>query len=184
MKVNFIMIPVYVNDIKRSLENKCYFSALSLTLMLPDICGMVEFPDKSVAERYMGWYDKYLGDYMAYSKNDQGENNQEKFKLNFDFITQEDLLHPSEEVLQFSQDDVLVKLLNQKSEKEGNTKRYVGISNRSLLLAEKKEVLNDMSSDEVMKHYILNGEAIYTFSNPLQPMGLVETENIDVKVEA
>lgn len=69
------MIPVYVNDIKRSLENKCYFSALSLALTLPDICRIAEFPKKSVTERYMGWYDKYLGDYMEYSKDDLGGNN-------------------------------------------------------------------------------------------------------------
>lgn len=58
------MIPIYVNDIKCSLENKCYFAALSLALTLPDICGMAEFPSKSVAERYIEWYDKYLGVYM------------------------------------------------------------------------------------------------------------------------
>lgn len=69
------MIPVYVNDIKCSLENKCYFSALSLALILPDICGVAEFPNKLVAERYIEWYDKYLGDYMARGKDDLGGNN-------------------------------------------------------------------------------------------------------------
>lgn len=69
------MIPIYVNDIRCSLKNKCYFSALSLTLTLPDICGMVEFPNKSVAERYIEWYDKYLGDYMKQGKDDLGGNN-------------------------------------------------------------------------------------------------------------
>ncbi len=69
------MIPVYVNDIKCSLQNKCYFSALSLALTLPDICGMAEFPDKSVSERYTEWYDKYLGDYMAQGQNELDEDN-------------------------------------------------------------------------------------------------------------
>lgn len=69
------MIPVYVNDIKCSLKNKCYFSALSLALTLPDICGMAEFPNKQVGERYIEWYDKYIGDYMAYGKDDLGGNN-------------------------------------------------------------------------------------------------------------
>ena len=68
------MIPIYVNDIRRSLENKWYFSALSLALTLPDICGMAEFPNKSVAERYIEWYDKYLGVYMAQGKDDLGGN--------------------------------------------------------------------------------------------------------------
>ncbi|MDE6714628.1 MAG: NUDIX hydrolase [Lachnospiraceae bacterium] len=63
------------------------------------------------------------------------ENNQEKFKFNFDVITQEELLHPSEEVLQSSQGDDLVQLLNQKLEKEGSTKRYVEDPNYNSLFA-------------------------------------------------
>ena len=54
------MIDTYVNDIRNSLKNKCYFSALSLALTLPDICGMAEFPNKTVSERYIGWYDKNI----------------------------------------------------------------------------------------------------------------------------
>lgn len=68
------MIPIYVDNIKHSLKNKCYFSALSLALTLPDICGMAEFPNKTVAERYTEWYDKYLGIYMAQGKDDLGNN--------------------------------------------------------------------------------------------------------------
>ena len=43
----------YVKDIKCALQNKCYYSALSLTLTLPDMCGMAEFPKKQVGERYI-----------------------------------------------------------------------------------------------------------------------------------
>ena len=69
------MIPIYVNDIKCSLKNKCYFSALSLALTLPDICGMAEFPNKSVTGRYIEWYDKYLGAYMVHDKDTPAVNN-------------------------------------------------------------------------------------------------------------
>lgn len=69
------MIPIYVNDIRCSLKNKCYFAALSLALTLPDICGMAEFPDKSVTERYIEWYDKYLGAYMTQGKDNLGVTN-------------------------------------------------------------------------------------------------------------
>ena len=69
------MIPIYVDDIRCSLKNRCYFSALSLALTLPDVCGMAEFPDKQVSERYIEWYDKYIGDYMAYGKDELGGNN-------------------------------------------------------------------------------------------------------------
>lgn len=66
--MNFV-IPIYVDDIKCSLKNKCYFSALSLALTLPDVCGMAEFPNKSVSKRYIEWYDKYIGEFMALDKD-------------------------------------------------------------------------------------------------------------------
>lgn len=69
------MIPLYVDDIRRSLKNNCYFSALGLTLTLPDICGTVEFPGESVMKRYTEWYDKYLGAYMSQGKDELGGNN-------------------------------------------------------------------------------------------------------------
>ena len=56
------MISVFVRDIKHSIETKSYFAALSLALTLPDICGNAEFPDRQVAERYIEWYNKYIGD--------------------------------------------------------------------------------------------------------------------------
>ena len=209
------MIPTYVNDIRCSLKNKCYFSALSLALTLPDICGMAEFPNKSVTERYIEWYDKYLGVYMTQGKDDLGgnnpwlsgeviynlrntylhqgspgiasdkvkeeanqldefilmlgdgtffqeatinievgiqatgkktykkkivdvtflcesicgvalwyyENNQEKFKFNFNIITQEEFLHPLEGGLQSAEGDFLTNIFSQKIEKEGSTKQ-------------------------------------------------------------
>ena len=68
------MIPLYVNDIKNALKNNCYFSALSLALALPDICGSVEFPDKSVTERYIAWYDLYIGQFL--SEDNKYDNDQ------------------------------------------------------------------------------------------------------------
>ena len=62
------MIDIYVNDIRNALKNKSYFSALSLALTLPDVCGMAEFPNKQVAERYIGWYDKYIGAFLKNSE--------------------------------------------------------------------------------------------------------------------
>ena len=62
---NFL-INLYVDDILKSLECKSYFSALSLALALPDFCGAAEFPDKSVTERYINWYDNYVKNFMSY----------------------------------------------------------------------------------------------------------------------
>lgn len=64
------MIESYIKDIRKSLENECYFSALSLALVLPDICGSIEYPDKQVYERYIEWSDNYLIPRM-YNKGDQ-----------------------------------------------------------------------------------------------------------------
>ena len=62
------MIDIYVEDIKSALKNKCFFSALSLALTLPDVCGMVEYPNKQVSERYISWYDKYVSAYVKDEK--------------------------------------------------------------------------------------------------------------------
>ena len=60
------MVESYVRDIMNSLNNKCYYSALALALALPDICGAAEYPDEpSTGKRYIEWFDKYLGEYLA-----------------------------------------------------------------------------------------------------------------------
>lgn len=61
------MIHVYVNDIQNALTNQCYFSALSLALTLPDICGMAEYPTSPVTDRYIKWFDKYIGESVSQS---------------------------------------------------------------------------------------------------------------------
>lgn len=68
------MIEIYTTNIKQSLKNKCYFSALALALTLPDMCGMAEYPEESsVAKRYIDWYDNCIGHYL---KNDEGIDSQ------------------------------------------------------------------------------------------------------------
>lgn len=57
------MINKLVEDINKALDNEAYFSALSLALTLPDICGKAEFPKAKSGRRYISWYDKYIGQY-------------------------------------------------------------------------------------------------------------------------
>lgn len=60
------MVEIYVNDIENALKNKSYFSALAMSLALPDICGAAEYPNEtSTAKRYIEWYNKYLREYMS-----------------------------------------------------------------------------------------------------------------------
>lgn len=57
------MIEYYAYEIDVALQNNCWFAALALSLTLPDICGMVAFPEEtSVLRRYIQWCDTYLID--------------------------------------------------------------------------------------------------------------------------
>lgn len=48
----------------RALDNNCFFSALAIALMLPDICGKAKYPkERQNKKRYISWYDEYVGAY-------------------------------------------------------------------------------------------------------------------------
>ena len=58
------MIIQLIDDMNRALDHDCFFSALSLALTLPDICGKAKYPkEKSTKKRYIDWYDEYVGKY-------------------------------------------------------------------------------------------------------------------------
>lgn len=58
------MILRLIDDMNKALDNDCFFSALSLTLTLPDICGKAKYPtEKKNSKRYIAWYDEYVGAY-------------------------------------------------------------------------------------------------------------------------
>ena len=54
------MVDRLLEDLEKSLDNDCYFAALSLALALPDICGRAEYPELSSSskKRYIQWYDE------------------------------------------------------------------------------------------------------------------------------
>lgn len=59
----FMMLQL-INDVKRALDAECYYSALSLVLTFPDICGKAEYPkERSSTKRYIDWYDEHIGEY-------------------------------------------------------------------------------------------------------------------------
>ena len=47
----------------KALDNDCFFSALSLALTLPDICGKAKYPTDGNKKRFIAWYDEYVGAY-------------------------------------------------------------------------------------------------------------------------
>ena len=57
------MLQQLIDDMNNALSANCYFAALSIALMLPDICGKAEYPNIGVGERYKAWYDEYVGQY-------------------------------------------------------------------------------------------------------------------------
>lgn len=53
-----------VEEIESNLENRNYLSALALTLVLPDICGKIEYPKIGEnGKRYELWYNEYIYKY-------------------------------------------------------------------------------------------------------------------------
>ena len=52
-----------IDDMNKALDNDCFFSALSLALTLPDICGKAKYPTHGNKKRYIAWYDEYVGAY-------------------------------------------------------------------------------------------------------------------------
>ena len=46
-------------EIEKALKEEMYYSALALTLTLPDICGKAEYGDIQNGERYKKWINNY-----------------------------------------------------------------------------------------------------------------------------
>lgn len=50
-----------ISEIERCLENEQFFAAISLAVILPDLCGAVEYGEKEkVGARYRKWCDLYF----------------------------------------------------------------------------------------------------------------------------
>ena len=63
------MIKRVLEDIKIAYNNKEYFSALALTLTIPDICGKIQYKNDSNLkdkEKYIKWFDEWIKEYLVY----------------------------------------------------------------------------------------------------------------------
>jgi hypothetical protein len=49
-----------VRSIRTSIQNKNWYSALITSLIVPDICGKIQYPNKQSKERYIEWLNEYL----------------------------------------------------------------------------------------------------------------------------
>lgn len=57
------MINELIREINYCLDNDCCMAGLSLALTLPDICGRAMYPNLKPSERYIKWFDEYIGQY-------------------------------------------------------------------------------------------------------------------------
>lgn len=80
----------YINDIRKALDNDCWYSALALALTLPDICGEIEFTHiSSVGKRYREWYLKHIqnnGYYTITHNKDILFTSEECYQLRCSFL--------------------------------------------------------------------------------------------------
>lgn len=50
----------FTESVRRSISDSNWHAALSLSLMLPDICGRLERPNEGSKARYVRWFDEWL----------------------------------------------------------------------------------------------------------------------------
>ncbi len=57
------MLLKLIDDMNRALDANLFFAALSIALMLPDICGKAAYPEEKVGQRYKKWFDENIAKY-------------------------------------------------------------------------------------------------------------------------
>lgn len=67
------MLLKLIEDMKCALNANCYLAALSIALMIPDICGKAEYPTKGTGFRYKTWYNTYIGNLMKDPEDDYSD---------------------------------------------------------------------------------------------------------------
>lgn len=107
-QIRRIKIDDYINEINKSLETKNYLSALTVALMIPDICA------KKIGDRkgYAKWYNKYV--YPVYYTIEYEEENvridrkyktsQVKLNGNVCYALRNAILHSGKSELIFTSD--------------------------------------------------------------------------------
>lgn len=68
------MIDNLVREVQNNLENGNCYSALAVSLAIPDICGKAEYPKiKKTESRYVKWFDKHIGNSEKLGNNLGGQ---------------------------------------------------------------------------------------------------------------
>lgn len=65
------MLETMIKEINRCMDNNCPISALSMALIIPDMCGKAEYPEcEKNKKRYVDWFDEWIGKYETYEGNE------------------------------------------------------------------------------------------------------------------
>ena len=172
------MIRVYVQQIQQALQSKLYFPALALTLALPDMCGMAEYPNKSVAERYILWYDQYISPKLI---DDEYDKDTPYMSGELVYNLRNTLLHqgsPSicfEKVKDDANTDPIVEMLNEKIRQSDENVQLKG----SVL-----KVLQNVSTAEMIENNkIFRGDKIIAYKMSFMPHREEKKVNTDDKAK-
>ena len=81
----------FVESIKKSVEEENWYSALSLTPIMPDICSNLENPNTRTKWRYIEWFNEYVKiDYLDMTKKVQKLSGVDCYALRCIYIHQGD----------------------------------------------------------------------------------------------
>lgn len=50
----------FIESVRKAISDENWYAALSLSLLLPDICGRLDRPDLSSKQRYVEWFRSWL----------------------------------------------------------------------------------------------------------------------------
>ena len=59
-QIKEIVINDYIKEIENLIENQNYLSALSISLMMPDICSKFQNKNGNDKKKYIEWFNEYV----------------------------------------------------------------------------------------------------------------------------
>lgn len=85
-----------LKDIQHCLDNNILFGALCMSLILPDICGKIEYPSEKPSQRYKKWFNEYCSQYFNPFKDIENTAKSVVFDAETCYLLRCAILHSSE----------------------------------------------------------------------------------------
>ena len=82
-------------EVRRCLDSGCYYAALVLAPIIPDICGLIEYPEcrKKSGKRYVAWFNDHILVNYAKKFTPEGEVSESYFDGDMCYSLRCKLLH-------------------------------------------------------------------------------------------